>query len=199
MDMCNCLKMQLSRLRKFSVSLIVFAALSFCVQAETYTWIGENPDENNWTNPQNWKTETENPATSYPNTDSDTARFIFTTQPVYNEIVINTPVTVKNIDVVTNYADAKSYPLILNLSDPTLSDTKLTINNSLNIGTGNDSNPGHLKITDGKISLKVFDQCDNAENSLYLDNVELQIISEGTVYGNGTSGKIEINGSHVNH
>ncbi len=55
MDMCNCLKMPTSRIRKLLSTLFVFVSLCVSAQAETYYWIGGAPD-NNWSTLANWNT-----------------------------------------------------------------------------------------------------------------------------------------------
>ena len=72
MDMYNCLKMPTSRFRKILASLFLFAALCVSAQAATYTWVGGTvaaDGKQYWSEPNNWKTDTENPATTAPGTN----------------------------------------------------------------------------------------------------------------------------------
>ena len=64
---------------------------------------------------------------------------------------------------------------------------------TLNLGIGNNSNPGHLQITNGTVFVTTtFDECDDANNTLNLTNVNFTVT--GQLYCNG-SGTTEITGT----
>lgn len=67
MDMCNCLKMPTSRIRKILASIFVFVTLCAGAMAETYYWTGtDTTSPTHWSVANNWRTDTDNPATTVP-------------------------------------------------------------------------------------------------------------------------------------
>ena len=72
MDMCNCLKLPTSRirnscLRRFFAVLFVFGALCVGAWAETYYWTGtDTTSPTLWSEANNWRTDTDNPASTVP-------------------------------------------------------------------------------------------------------------------------------------
>ena len=182
MDMCNCLKMPTSRIRKILASIFVFLTLFVGAWAETYYWVGS---DGNWTDGSNWNTEPDGSGSNAPSGGPESTDKVWIIDG--STITLTSATTIQNLNIANNDATAT-----LNLDGYSLS-----ITNTLNLGTGTNEPSDNYNEMQGKliissgtagnatVSINTFDIRDAGENYLELQKISCEISDNYWVNGSG--------------
>ena len=182
MDMCNCLKLPTSRIRKILASIFVFLTLCVGVWAETYYWVGS---DGNWTDGSNWNTEPDGSGSNAPSGGPESTDEVWIIDG--STITLTSATTIQKLNIANNDATAT-----LNLDGDSLS-----ITNTLNLGTGTNEPSDNYNEMQGKliissgtagnatVSINTFDIRDAGENYLELQKISCEISDNYWVNGSG--------------